>query len=271
MVTIGVVVLLVAGVFTADLVLENSGHTDVMIMGQTLSFDIWGLFVLGLATGMLMIAGVQLLLHGVARDRNRRRIQRQRERDLAALTRAVPPPVATAPSRPATTAPTRPVPATTAAVSRPAPAVMAASRPEPVVASARPSASAAAPAMGTAVAAGRRRTDNGVDGPPIAATTAADAPAQPAASRAEQVRSRTEKPEPAISRAAERVPTPSRAVADDVRPEAAATRPRPTTHPRRGDRIVARVADLARGNRAPAAESTESTGRDAATRADIRS
>ncbi|WP_251747625.1 hypothetical protein, partial [Frankia sp. AiPs1] len=93
MVTVGVVLLLVAGVFTADLVLENSSHTDVMIMGQSLSLDIWGLFVLGLAAGVLVVAGVQLTLQGLARDRHRRRVERERARELAAI-RTAPPPAA---------------------------------------------------------------------------------------------------------------------------------------------------------------------------------
>ncbi|SQD99232.1 MULTISPECIES: hypothetical protein [unclassified Parafrankia] len=103
MVTVGVVLLLLAGVLTADIVLENSGQTEVMIMGQSLSFDVWGLFVLGLATGVLVVAGTQITLQGFARDRHRRRLERQRARDLAAMTRAVPTP---APRHSAPTAPT---------------------------------------------------------------------------------------------------------------------------------------------------------------------
>ncbi|WP_225438150.1 hypothetical protein [Candidatus Frankia nodulisporulans] len=263
-----------AGVFTADLVLENSGHTEVMIMGQTLSFDIWGLFVLGLCAGVLVISGVQLLLHGMARDRDRRRVQRQRERDLAALTRAVPPPAATTPRpaptaprpttpaepRPAATAP-RPAPAeprpATAVVSRPATA--AASRPDPVAASSSgPASSSARPAGrieprpagrteqavagGAASAAGGRRDGASVDG------------------------------QPAASRAAERMPTPSRSTASpaptDSGDAAPAAQPQPVTPARRGDRLVARVADLARGNRT---SSAESTARDTATPANVRS
>ncbi|WP_248811309.1 hypothetical protein [Frankia sp. AgPm24] len=258
-------VLLVAGVFTADLVLENSGHTEVMIMGQALSFDIWGLFVLGLCAGVLVIAGVQLLLHGMARDRDRRRVQRQRERDLAALTRAVPPPATTpspAPTTPRSTTPAEPRPAATAprpapAEPRPAtavvsrPATAAASRPDPVAASTSgPVSSSPRPAGrteqavagGAASAAGGRRDGASVDG------------------------------QPAASRAAERMPTPSRSTASPVPRDsgeaAPAAQPQPVTPARRGDRIVARVADLARGNRT---SSAESTARDTATPANVRS
>lgn len=111
MVTIGVVLLLVAGVLTADLVLENSGRTEVMIMGQSLSFDIWGLFVLGIATGVLLVAGVQLSLQGLARDRHRRKVERHRARELGAAPPAVQkpavpePPVAPAAETPGRSAP----------------------------------------------------------------------------------------------------------------------------------------------------------------------
>ena len=63
MVTLGVVLLIAAALLGVDLVLENSGTTDVMIMGQLLSFDVWGLFVVGVATGVLMVAGVQAARH----------------------------------------------------------------------------------------------------------------------------------------------------------------------------------------------------------------
>ncbi|OHV49615.1 hypothetical protein CcI156_01735 [Frankia sp. CcI156] len=122
-VTVGVVLLLVAGVLTADLVLENSGHTEVLIMGQILSFDTWGLFVLGLATGVLVAAGVQLFLQGLARDRRRHRMERQRAREMEALVRSAPaaPAAPAAPPAPATGGPRSVEAATGGARTRTAP------------------------------------------------------------------------------------------------------------------------------------------------------
>ncbi|MCL9761875.1 hypothetical protein [Frankia sp. AiPa1] len=278
MVTIGVVVLLVAGVFTADLVLENSGHTDVVVMGQTLSFDIWGLFVLGLAAGVLVVAGVQLLLHGLTRDRARQRVQRQRERDLAAMTRAVPPSAPRGPAAPsvspAPSVSTAPSASTTAPQASRAPA---AGPSRPVRATATPIAPVAA---GTATPA-PATTASVATGPVATAPITVGAPANPKAPAAapgsdagrDGVR-RSAESGPAESRAAERVATPSGS-RSDARPDAPGAggvssegvqmRPRTNTHPRRGDRIVARVADLARRDRGDSAD------QNSATSADVRS
>jgi len=251
-VTVGVVLLLVAGVLSADLVLENSGHTDVMIMGQTLSFNIWGLFVLGLAAGVLVVAGVQLLLNGMARDHHRRRLQRQRERELAALTRTATAQAGAAPS-----------PAPAAAVSAaPAPTKPVAS-PSPTAPTAAPTATAkaghaAAPTPGsvpraglpepqerqTAVLNARGRTaaaePSGATEPPAVAAAAPSVTARDAGAGRTTATGRDDAP----VRSAVRMPTPARPTPGGGPAGSASTRP--NSHPRRGDRIVARVADLRR-------------------------
>ena len=82
MVVAGVVLLLLAGLLVADIVLENSGQTEAMLMGQYMVFDVWGLFLLGLATGIALLAGIQITLHGLARDR-RRQPERRRAKEQA--------------------------------------------------------------------------------------------------------------------------------------------------------------------------------------------
>jgi hypothetical protein len=71
--TVGIILFLAVAALSTDIVLENSGHTDVVIVGQTLSFDIWGLFALGAAAGVLLIASLQLMAYGLARTGQRRK------------------------------------------------------------------------------------------------------------------------------------------------------------------------------------------------------
>jgi hypothetical protein len=71
--TVGIILLLAVAALSTDVVLENSGHTDVVIVGQVLSFDIWGLFALGAAAGVLFIASLQLIAYGLARTGQRRK------------------------------------------------------------------------------------------------------------------------------------------------------------------------------------------------------
>lgn len=90
MVTIGVVLLVAAVLLGVDIVLENPGTTEVMIMGQLLSFDVWGLFVLGIATGVLVVAGVQVLAQGLVWDRQKAKANSQVAREQATGPGAVP-------------------------------------------------------------------------------------------------------------------------------------------------------------------------------------
>jgi hypothetical protein len=76
MIPIGLVLVLVAAALGADIVLENVGKTDVVVIGQTLSFDIWALFALGAAVGVTALAGVQLIARGLVRG-SRRRTERR--------------------------------------------------------------------------------------------------------------------------------------------------------------------------------------------------
>ncbi len=81
MVTVGIILLMAAAALSADIVLENAGRTDVMLMGQALSMDIWGLFALGAAAGVVVVFGLQLTAHGLARTGQRRKQLRELVRD----------------------------------------------------------------------------------------------------------------------------------------------------------------------------------------------
>jgi hypothetical protein len=89
-VTVGVVLLVAAVLLGVDIVLENPGTTEIMIMGQLLSFDVWGLFVLGIATGVLVVLGVQVLAQGLVWDRRKVKASSQVPRGQASGPGVVP-------------------------------------------------------------------------------------------------------------------------------------------------------------------------------------
>lgn len=84
MIPIGLVLVLVAAALGADIVLENTGKTDIVVIGQTLSFDLWALFALGAAAGVTALAGVQLIAQGLVRSGRRRTERRGLLRAVAA-------------------------------------------------------------------------------------------------------------------------------------------------------------------------------------------
>ncbi|CUU58408.1 hypothetical protein Ga0074812_11941 [Parafrankia irregularis] len=267
MVTVGVVLVLLAGVLTADIVLESSGQTELMIMGQALSFDVWGLFVLGVATGVLAVAGIQLGLQGFARDRQRLRAQRQQARDLAAMTRPVPGahPSPSQPRAAATAAATGFAPrgsvpggsvrggaVTTAGGSAPAPAPAA---PAPAAA---PSSQALAPSSqrpSSQHQSGQGQSGQAPIGRPAGTATAPTTPlvvrGHGAGGRGSTARAGDARTTGAGSRSAPPADAPvpaGRAAASVERPSTPSVRHgRPSVVPRT-DRVVARVADLRRRN-----------------------
>jgi len=82
--TLGVVLLVIAGVVTADIVLESSGPMPVAVAGHELAMEDWRLFLFGMATGVLVVVAATLMAVGFGRDRRRRRDERLRRRQLAA-------------------------------------------------------------------------------------------------------------------------------------------------------------------------------------------
>jgi hypothetical protein len=70
-----------AAALSADIVMENTGHVDIEVLGKALSFDIWGLFALGAVAGVVVVFGLQLTVHGIARSGQRRKQLRQLVRD----------------------------------------------------------------------------------------------------------------------------------------------------------------------------------------------
>src|SRR6185369_7681572 len=82
--TLGVVLLVIAGVVTADIVLESSGPMPVAVAGHEVAMEDWRLFLFGMATGVLVVVAATLIAVGFSRDRRRRRDERLRRRELVA-------------------------------------------------------------------------------------------------------------------------------------------------------------------------------------------
>jgi hypothetical protein len=123
--TLGVVLLVIAGGLTADIVLESNDVTQVALFGHEFAFDNWRLFVFGLLTGVLTVIALQLMWGGLVRGGRRRRTLRVQRRELAAAGLAAgstvpqataPVPQATVPQAtvPQATVPQAKVPQTTA-------------------------------------------------------------------------------------------------------------------------------------------------------------
>ncbi|MBL7493874.1 hypothetical protein I6A60_31350 [Frankia sp. AgB1.9] len=84
MFTLGVVLLVIAGGLTADIVLESNDVTQVALFGHEFAFDNWRLFAFGLLTGVLTVIALQLMWGGLVRGGRRRRTLRVQRRELAA-------------------------------------------------------------------------------------------------------------------------------------------------------------------------------------------
>lgn len=72
MVVLGLFLLVVAGVVTAAMVLQNTDASMASVFGQAVDSTTGGLFLAGVITGAIAILGVMLMLAGLARRRARR-------------------------------------------------------------------------------------------------------------------------------------------------------------------------------------------------------
>lgn len=77
MAALGLAIMVVAGVVTLDVILENTRNTDATVAGQTLSnVDLGGFFSAGVLVGLVGMLGLMLFLAGLKRA-NRRRLERK--------------------------------------------------------------------------------------------------------------------------------------------------------------------------------------------------
>ncbi len=73
MTAIGLAIMIVAGVVTVDVVLENTRNTDASVVGQTVAnVDLGGFFTAGVLVGAALLFGFMLLLAGLRRARQKR-------------------------------------------------------------------------------------------------------------------------------------------------------------------------------------------------------
>jgi hypothetical protein len=81
---LGLAIMIVAGVVTVDIVLENTRNTDASIVGQTVSnVDLGGFLVVGVLIGIAFMLGVMLLLAGLRRANRKRQERKELERSYA--------------------------------------------------------------------------------------------------------------------------------------------------------------------------------------------
>src|SRR3954447_18896681 len=75
MAALGLVIMLVAGAVTLDVILENTNNSDASVVGQTVSnVDLGGFFTAGVLVGIAFMLGLMLLLAGLRRG-NRSRVE----------------------------------------------------------------------------------------------------------------------------------------------------------------------------------------------------
>jgi uncharacterized integral membrane protein len=72
MVVLGLFLLIVAGVVTAAMVLQNTDASMASVFGQAVHATIGGLFLAGVIAGAVAMLGVMLMLAGATRRRARR-------------------------------------------------------------------------------------------------------------------------------------------------------------------------------------------------------
>ena len=74
MIALGIVLLVLSGVFALGVALSNTSSTQAEAFGVSLSnVTLGGLFLAGVVTGAVLLLGLTLLLAGLARKRHRRR------------------------------------------------------------------------------------------------------------------------------------------------------------------------------------------------------
>jgi hypothetical protein len=77
MTAIGLAIMIVAGIVTVDVVLENTRNTEASVVGQTVAnVDLGGFFTAGVLVGVALMLGLMLLLAGLRRSR-RQRLERK--------------------------------------------------------------------------------------------------------------------------------------------------------------------------------------------------
>jgi cytoskeletal protein RodZ len=77
MTAIGLAIMIVAGIVTVDVVLENTRNTEASVVGQTIAnVDLGGFFTAGVLVGVALMLGLMLLLAGLRRAR-RKRLERK--------------------------------------------------------------------------------------------------------------------------------------------------------------------------------------------------
>jgi membrane protein implicated in regulation of membrane protease activity len=73
MVVLGLLLLVLSGALAAGVVLSNTDPVSASAFGVTLSnVSVGGLFLVGVATGVVLMLGLVMLLMGAARKRSRR-------------------------------------------------------------------------------------------------------------------------------------------------------------------------------------------------------
>gem|GEM_PF-6861384 len=85
MIAAGLVLVLAAAAFVADLVLENGGHVSINLLGWSFTTRVWVVALSGVVAMAVLILGVQLVARGVPLHRRRRR----ELREIAARSRAL--------------------------------------------------------------------------------------------------------------------------------------------------------------------------------------
>lgn len=81
---LGLAIMIVAGVVTLDVILENTNNTDASVVGQTISnVDLGGFFTAGVLVGVALMLGVMLLLAGLRRANRKRQERKELERSYA--------------------------------------------------------------------------------------------------------------------------------------------------------------------------------------------
>ena len=81
MVVLGLFLLLIAGLVTAGMVLQNTDASSASLFGQAVTGTVGGLFLAGVITGAVALLGVMLMLAGLTRRRARRASLRRQVRD----------------------------------------------------------------------------------------------------------------------------------------------------------------------------------------------
>jgi uncharacterized integral membrane protein len=81
MVALGLFLLLVAGVVTAAMVIQNTDASSASVFGQAVHGTVGGLFLAGVVTGAVALLGVMLMLAGASRRRARRQGLKRQVRD----------------------------------------------------------------------------------------------------------------------------------------------------------------------------------------------